>query len=326
MDPAILVHYAAKIIKCFDDDILSVRRAAVKTLARLPPHDLELHLEALVRKLRDPEWTVRAAIVEAVGTLSPSIVTGSSCFTPMLDAVEDAFDGVRSAAVGVLGALPPKLLATHGAAIASLVQHRRGAVRVAAISILDSLDAEDIAGHVAALGKRIEQPNPDSNPFVRASALHVLSRLNEAQLQPYQQSILRLIEDEDDAVKSAAFDALAAADPTGALTEKAGSPNRASLGGPNSPTQRRGLAAQMAKSSSVVVAPSTLSPNPSVTFGSGDGKEIASFNRSKGASKKSSERLAAVMQRLPAQEPFRNAPSLSRSHDPATVLRGTPRG
>ena len=48
---------------------------------------------------------------------------------------------------------------------------------------------------------------------------------------------------------------------------------------------------------------------------------LAKLN-AKGGSKDSTNRLAAVMERLPAQEPFRNTPSLSRSHDPGKVVRG----
>ena len=217
IDVNVLAQHTGPILRCFDDPILSVRRAAVEALSSLPPPALQLYTEQLIRELRDPEWTMRASVIEALGMLPADVVAGDAVFNSLLEAIEDAFDGVRAAAAGVIGELEPSVLASHAAPIAQLTQHRKGAIRAAAITILDALMPDDLLPHVASIGKLIQHP-ADPNRFVRACALRVLAKLDEQALAPFQKAIVRLVdEEEDDDVKDAAYEALSASDPTGAI-------------------------------------------------------------------------------------------------------------
>lgn len=332
--------YAPQIIQCLEDPILSVRRAAVAALAALPPADLAVHVDPLVRKVRDSEWGMRAAIVQALGTLPAEVLAAPQVFPHIIESIEDAFDGVRAAAVGVLGAMEPASLAVYGDAIARLLQHRRGAVRVAAVSILDALDPEDLAQHAAALGKLLEHP-ADSNRHVRLSTLQVLAKLTPEQLVPYQQSILRLTEDEDEEVQSASLEAIFAADPTGGLLPKGHSPNLMTsqnrMGSVNSlvkpsPVQlgsRRNMAMNMARSSSCAsVSPSKSSnshllgsvganfadqaPNPVGASTRADAPGASSEPVQLDQHTRKAAEATAVVQRLPAMESFSQAPPLTR--------------
>ena len=340
-----LNEHAGAILRRFDDNILSVRRAAVHALAQLPPPLLAAHTEALVQRLRDPEWTMRAAILEALGTLEHRLLCGERIFPSLIEALEDAFDGVRAAAVGVLGSLEPAHLAANALPIVQLTQHRKGAVRVAAVSILDALSPSDLNAHVEAIAKLIQHP-ADTNRFVRIAALQVLAKLGEEALAPYQQPILRLADDDGDPeVKDAACEALLACDPTGALVAHLSQPppsllspsrmtSQSGMAGANpaSPA-RRTLSQQMATSSNQINQAGG-SPAPSPLKGgsgfapAGAAPALASARRGslshrsggKLTGRGGESAIAPVMSKLPAQEPFRDGPSLSRHPAPARML------
>jgi HEAT repeat protein len=214
--PAILVEYAPLLVTRLDDDILSVRRAAVAALAAISPDALVPHVTDLISHLRDPEWTVRAAIIQVLGQL-PLPVLNERCIQPhIFDALEDDFDGVRSAAVGVLGGVgdtDAALLAEHAPAIVKRLEHSRYSIRVAALAVLESLDTDVIAAHSSAIAKLLEPPG-DPNRFVRAAALTVLSQLNDEQLAPHVQMIQRYTDDPDADVRAAAQEVLSVADPS----------------------------------------------------------------------------------------------------------------
>ena len=43
---------------------------------------------------------MRASVIEALGMLPADVVAGDAVFNSLLEAIEDAFDGVRAAAAG----------------------------------------------------------------------------------------------------------------------------------------------------------------------------------------------------------------------------------
>ena len=307
-DPTVLTKYAPLIVQRLSDEILSVRRAAVAALQRLYPSDLIPHTTALTQALRDPEWTVRAAIVEALGKLPMEHLAAHVVSPHMLDAMEDAFDGVRSAAVGVLGGLRPAVLREHADAIAAKMQHQRPAVKIAAITVLDSLDAATIKNYVKELNKRLEPPG-DSNKFVRAGALAVLAKCDTEVLAPHANIYFHYIDDHDEMVASTAWDALTKADPGGKLLAE--SPTKVVRNDSSqqnalvSPMRKQGsMAALMsASTSSLQISSPSLKKDLRHRPGGGSNNPSSRPGGSNESSNKPSKRLSQLMGGAPAESP-----------------------
>jgi len=136
LGPLELTAFANPIVLKFTDEILSVRLAAVRALSKLPSAALAPHAHALTERFKDPEWSVRAAALCTLGSLGTAL---REYLPIILTMIEDAFDGVRSAAVDVILSTGLDAIADHGPAIAQRLDHPKAGVKVAALSLLASL-------------------------------------------------------------------------------------------------------------------------------------------------------------------------------------------
>jgi len=176
----------------------SVRLAAMEALGKMPPTELEVHLQTLVATLEDQEWQVRAAAAAALGSLRAAASQGvaaalarcsedrharlreacaramgrlgvSEAAPRLGELLEDADQDVRREASRALGLLGPSPAA---APAAQRLAHSSAEVRAAAQRAL--LDAK----------RRVEEIGEEAAPGFSAAALAATLQTLRAHTEP----------------------------------------------------------------------------------------------------------------------------------------------
>ena len=161
-----------------------VRGAALRALSQRDPDSFILVLSGLDP---DPDWSVRAALATALGSLSPEV--GSPRLRVLLA------DGDARVVAAVLGSLTR--LQVPDAATAALAQLRTGdpLTRAAAARALGELK---IAAHGAALVEAYRAGQRDSNYVARAAALAALTEIGAPEAEA---TLIEALADKDWAVR-----------------------------------------------------------------------------------------------------------------------------
>ena len=113
-------------------------------------------------------------------------------------------EGVRRAAVHVMGKLDAATLAHHAAAVVSMLQHEDLGVRRAAMDVMGKLDAATLAQHAGAVVGMLQ--NEDER--VRRAAMDVLAELEPATLAQHAGAVVRMLQDEGALVRWAAVEVI----------------------------------------------------------------------------------------------------------------------
>ena len=188
--------YAAAMVARLEDPDVIVRRAVIRALRSVSPDVLSVHVASLVRKLEDSDEQVRKAAVKMLGCMSierlPKDVGNLAARL-----TENLAPGVRQVAVTAVGHFPGQLQTQHAGAVVARLQDGDVEVRRAAVKALIRMPEEVRSNHASSMAALVA--HSDAN--VRRAAVKAAGRMPEELQSAHIGTLAARLEDEDTNVR-----------------------------------------------------------------------------------------------------------------------------